>query len=409
MFAVSVVIGVLAGRVPPAFAQPAPEPEPASFELPPLQLHGFVSQGAFVSTANDYIGNSDRGSVAMFEAGLNVSSEVADRLRAGIQLYARNVGDFRDLPPRLDWAFLDYHYKPWLGMRAGIIKMPYGLYNEYADIDAARVSILLPQATYPLRDRSALLSHTGFAVYGELELGDAGSLEYQALFGTLDIPENALELDGARLDSIDTKYITGGQAFWHPPVEGLRVGASYLRTSIDFYLTLDPAVIDALVMAGAVPADFDGKLVISQRPDTLVIGSVEYVRENWLFAAEYGRSFKHQQSTLPDVLPTFDEDTERFYVMANRRWSRCLETGLYYSVLHLDADDRRGTNEMKFPEKYYAFQRDLTATARFDVNEHWSWKLEAHFIDGVADLFLSKNPSPERYWGLFLVRTTVTF
>ena len=80
-------------------------------------------------------------------------------------------GNLRDLPPRIDWAYLDYHYKPWLGVRAGIIKMPYGLYNKYADIDSAHTAILMPQAVYPLRDRSALLAQTGFSLYGEEPLG----------------------------------------------------------------------------------------------------------------------------------------------------------------------------------------------------------------------------------------------
>jgi hypothetical protein len=95
--------------------------------------------------------------------------------------------------------------------------------------------------------------------------------------------------------------------------------------------------------------------------------------------------------------------------MANRRWSRRFETGAYYSVLHFDANDRTGSDRMKFPEKFLAFQRDLAATVRFDVHDQWFWKLEAHFIDGTADLFGSRNPQPERYWGLFLLKTTVTF
>jgi hypothetical protein len=37
------------------------------------------------------------------------------------------------------------------------------------------------------------------------------------------------------------------------------------------------------------------------------------------------------------------------------------------------------------------------------------WKLEGHFIDGTTDLLQSRNPDPERYWGLFLFRTAVTF
>src|SRR5690606_23782908 len=111
-----------------------------------VQIHGFASEGAFISTANEYIGESSRGSLELFEAGINVSSEITDKLRAGVQLYARAFGQYRDLPPRLDWAFLDYRHERWLGLRAGVIKMPFGLYNEYADIDASRLPILLPQS-----------------------------------------------------------------------------------------------------------------------------------------------------------------------------------------------------------------------------------------------------------------------
>jgi hypothetical protein len=394
---------------PPAPA-PAPAPEPAPlFKLPALHVHGFISEGGFVSTANDYLGVSSRGSIRMFEAGINVSTEVADRLRAGMQLYGRDVGQFRDLPPRLDWAFLDYRWKRWLGLRAGIIKMPFGLYNEYADIDSTRTSILMPQAVYPLRDRSALLAHTGFALYGERSLGGAGTLEYQAWLGTLNIPENALEVVNATIDDIDTKYITGAQVFWRPPVEGLRIGATYLRTSIDFKLTFDPAIVAQLIALGLVPPDYDGKIVITQQPAFLAIGSVEYVRDEWLFAAEYSRWYKRQHTTLPALVPAFEEDAERFYVLATRRLNEHVELGTYVSMLHLDADDRRGRNEMKFAKPYYGFQRDYAASVRFDVNENWLWKLEAHFIDGTADLFGSQNPDPKRYWGLFLFRTTVTF
>ena len=398
---------------PAAAAEPAPppraEPRAPAFVLPPFQIHGFVSEGGFVSTANDYIGASSQGSVEFFEAGLNVQADVADRLRAGIQIFGRDVGQFRDLPPRIDWAYLDYHWRDWLGLRAGIIKMPYGLYNEYADIDSARTAILMPQSVYPLRDRSALLAETGFSVYGHKRLGEgAGALDYQAWLGTLNVPANALEVVNATLDGIDTKYVTGAQLFWRAPLEGLRVGGTWLRTSIDFKLRLDPATTSALIMAGLVPMDYDGKLVISQRPDSLAIASAEYTRDNWLFAAEYARWYTRQISTLPDLLPTQNTKNERFYALASHRFTPEWELGGYYSVMFADADDRSGDNS-KFAKPYLAWQRDAAATLRFDVNEHWLWKLEAHFIDGTADLFASQNANPERYWGLFLFKTTVTF
>jgi hypothetical protein len=398
----------------PVAAPPPPvEAEPPALELaepgaPAIRVHGFVSEGGFVSTANDAIGRSSRGSLELFEAGLNVSADPVDRLRVGIQLFSRSVGNLRDDAPRIDWAYLDYRWRDWLGMRAGVIKMPFGLYNEYVDIDAARLPILLPQSVYPLRNRDALLSHTGVSLYGVAPLGTAGELEYQGWLGILTVPREALDINGATLDEVDSKYVTGGQVFWHPPVEGLRIGATYLRTTIDFYLTLDPDTVDALVAAGLVPADYDGSVFITQRPNQLMVASAEYTRGDWLFAAEYSRWLKRQRTSLPDLLPLLEEDAERFYAMATRRLSERFEVGGYLSVSHADADDRSGDGPA-FAERYLAFQRELVATVRFDVNDNWLWKLEGHLIDGAADLPVQQNPTPERRWGLFLVRTTVYF
>jgi hypothetical protein len=373
---------------------------------PSIEIHGFVSQGGFVSTANDYLGRSSRGSLELFEAAFNASTQITDRLRAGIQLFSRNVGEFDDLSPRLDWAFLDYRWNDRLGLRAGIIKLPFGLFNEVTDVDAARLPILLPQSVYPLRNRDVFLAHTGFALYGSHPVGPAGAVEGQVWVGTLTIPRNALLLDGASLESIDTRYAAGAQLYWLPPVDGLRVGATFLRASIDFHLTLSPENVDALIMAGVVPPDYDGALRVSQRPTWAVIGSAEYARGAWLFAAEYSRRFKRQETSLPMVIPAFEQDSEAFYGMvAYRAWSRAA-AGLYYSVLHADADDRRGRGP-QWPAPHRAFQRDLAATIQIDVNHHWLWKVEGHFVDGTADLPTAIDPT--RYWGLFLLRTTVTF
>lgn len=413
-------VGAVALIATIAHAQPAPadplaeppvEPsEDVDVEAPTpslFQVHGFISEGGFWSTDNEYIGASSRGSLELFEVGVNLTTQLTDRLRAGVQLFGRNVGTFDDLPPNIDWAYLDYRWRDWLGLRAGVIKQPFGLYNEYVDVDAARLSILMP-GVYPLRDRTVLLSQTGFSLYGTRALGGAGEIDYQAWAGTLNIPENALELTGATLAGIDVKYVAGGQLFWRPPIDGLRIGATYLRTSLDVDVQLDADTIALLIMLGLVPTDYDGHVLVSQRPDTVLVGSVEYAVCDWLFAAEYSRWFKHQQTDLPSALPPFDEDKERFYALATRRFGK-VEVGGYYAATHVDANDRQGRNAMKFPIREFAFQRDLAATVRYDVNEYWTWKLEGHFIDGVAELTAAENPDPERYWGLFLFKTTVTF
>jgi hypothetical protein len=373
-----------------------------------LVIHGFVSEGGYVSTSNEIIGASSRGSLKFLDAGVNFSVQLFDQLRVGLQVVARRVGTVSEDAPRLDWAVVDYRFQPWLGLRAGLIKIPLGLYNEYEDIDSARTAILMPQSLYPIRNRDALISHIGFAAYGELGLGGAGELDYQAWLGILTIPRSALQVSGATLDAVDDKYAAGGQVSWHLPIDGLRIGASVMQASIDFDLTLNGTTVMKLVEANALPAGSDGKLVVSQRPTTFWVGSAEYAVGAWLFAAEYARSLKHQQTTLPQLIPAFDEDSERFYGLVTYRLSPLFELGAYYSVLHADVADRTG-KDPKYGERFMAFQRDLAATVRFDVNDNWLWKLEGHFIDGVADLDSTRNPHPDEYWGLFLIRTTVTF
>jgi hypothetical protein len=390
-----------------AVAQPEPEPLVVDPDLASnLQIHGFVTQGGFVSTANDYLGKSSRGSLELFEAGLNVSKEVADRLRVGMQLFSRDVGKLGNYALSIDWAFLDYQYRPWLGFRAGHIKLPFGLYNEYSDIDSGRIAILLPQSVYPINSRDVLLAHTGFAAYGNLDLGSGGELDYQAFLGTFFInPDTATTVAAIEVDS---RYVAGGQAIWSPPIEGLRVGASGLRAAIDYELVLDPTTIAALIAAGSVPADFDGRVDLILRPAHLVVGSVEYTNGPFALAAEYSR-WLFRIYTKPEIIPLTDSDSERFYVRAGYRVSEAVAVGAYYSVHHADAGDRQGRDKTQFPIRERAFQRDLAATIRYDVNENWLWKLEAHFIDGAADLDAADNPMPERYWGLVLARTTLTF
>jgi hypothetical protein len=137
--------------------------------------------------------------------------------------------------------------------------------------------------------------------------------------------------------------------------------------------------------------------------------SAEYLRDDWSFAAEYSRWRIHQTSSVPGLIPDPDSDSEHFYGLISRRLSPALEAGAYYSAVHVDVHDRGGRDQARFPRRWNAFQRDAAVSLRYDVNDHWLWKLEGHFIDGVADLPRGPNPDPERYWGLFLFKTTVWF
>jgi hypothetical protein len=406
----------------PATPTPPSPPEPVSPAAPPidhlahehftpsLQIHGFASEGAFVSTANDYIGYSSRGSLEYFEAAVNVSTELTDKLHAGLQLFSQDEGTANDATPRLDWAYLDYHWQSWLGLRAGRVRIPFGLYNDYIDIDAARVQILLPQSVYPFDNRNVLTAQNGFALYGSLETKGAGSFDYQAYAGVLSIPlPGAQDANSTRAYAYDSKYIIGGQLFWHPPVDGLRVGGSVLQASLDESVNLAPSLTAVLIATGMAPATFDGNLTISLQPAQFWIGSADYVHGDWMFAAEYSRWLAHTTTSPINLDPTANTDQERFYALATYQLARKLSAGVYYSVLYDDVNDRSGSDKTTYPKPYDAWSRDATLSLRYDINDHWLWKAEAHFIDGAASIDTTIDAMPQRYWGLFLIRTTVTF
>src|SRR5882762_10088167 len=154
-------------------------------QLPSLDVHGFISQGFLLTSANDYLAESSRGSFEFSEVGLNFTLPATDRLRLGVQLFARDLGPTGDYRAVLDWFYLDYHWQDWLGLRAGRVKLPFGLYNDSSDIDAARTPVLLPQSVYPAQSRDYLLAQTGAEVYGYSGLGALGGLDYRIYAGTI--------------------------------------------------------------------------------------------------------------------------------------------------------------------------------------------------------------------------------
>src|SRR4051812_31928647 len=79
--------------------------------LAPLEVHGFVSQGFLLTSANNYLANSSRGSFEFSEVGLNFPLPATERLRLGIQLFSRDLGPIGDYRATLDWYYLDYHWR----------------------------------------------------------------------------------------------------------------------------------------------------------------------------------------------------------------------------------------------------------------------------------------------------------
>ena len=381
----------------PAQAQES-EPDPDA-----VQVHAFVSQGFIKTTANNYLAESERGSFEFTEVGINFAKSVSDKLRIGMQLYGHDLGPIGNYAPTFDWYYLDYRFFDWFGVRAGRTKIPFGLYNESADVDAARVPILLPQSIYPIDHRDYLLAQTGGEAYGNQRLGEAGELEYRAYGGVLDLGVPTAPNPGILVSNFKVPYVYGGRLMWHTPVEGLVAAGSYQALRFDWNYHVMPELIGPLQTAGLLPANFGGTLPVQFRVK-LWVASLEYQVGNLALATEYSRWKGSFKSDAPRLLPPRIVN-ERFYGMVSYRVTPWFTPGAYYSGYYPDRKERHGRA---------AYQHDVALSLRFDVNEHWLLKAEGHWMNGTAALEPSLNEGKERHllekdWAAFLLKTTAYF
>jgi len=373
----------------------------------PVEIHGFVSQGFILSTKNEYLAKSKRGSFEFSEAALNVTKTLTDELRVGFQIFAHDLGPIGNYRPQFDWYYLDYRPADWLGLRAGRLKVPFGLYNELNDIDVARVPVLLPQSIYPIDHREFLFAQAGAELYGNLELGGAGELEYRAYGGTLTSDLGLPPPPGLTPREVSVPYLYGGRLLWATPLDGLSAAASGQAVRFDAYYDFDPALRALLEQVALLPVGLSYPLPVQFRV-TRWVASLEYSAHELDLAAEYSRWTGEFYSDAPLLFPGHTVN-ERYYVMASWRIAGWLSPGAYLSRYFVDVSQREGRAQ---------YQDDLAATLRFDLNRHWLMKLEAHALRGTAALdnreLNALNRGVEqaeltRRWALFLLKMTAYF
>ena len=358
-------------------------------QLAELQIHGFLSQGFLLTSANDYLAHSSEGSFEFTEIGLNFTLPATDRLTIGLQIFSHDLGPIGDYRATLDWYSLDYHWRDWLGIRAGRVKLPFGLYNDSSDIDAARTSVLLPQSIYPAQNRDFLLAQTGGEVYGYRDLGAAGGLDYRLYGGTIFLDVKQQPGSPFTVVDLNVPFVAGGRMLWVPPIEGLRLGGSLQFLRLETHL---------------LPASSSSSVAVNL-PVMLWVASVEYTVRDLLFAAEYSRWRVRAQSSNPAMFPESLTFSERGYALTSYRVNSWLQAGAYYSVLFPNTNQRGG---------FAGRQLDAALTLRFDVNAYWLVKVEGHYMHGTAGLSPSLNgnrplSSLTPDWALFTVKTTAFF
>lgn len=403
-----------------------------------IMVNGFVSQGYLNTHEIDYlIPNSQDGSAEFLEAALTVTATPSDRLRIAAQFLARNFGDTGNGNVVLDWGYGDFRWRDALGVRAGKVKLPYGLYNEYRDLDFLRTPVFMPQSVYNEKTRDFLLAYEGLGFYGNLNLHGGGELDYHVYGGTLTVPdpsrgfwednysnlaEAAEPLVAAEVEkeqglapgsveatasgltdpTVTFPYVFGGALVWETPLEGLRLGGTIFKGRFEYQANIR---FDVTWDEGGLPRNETRAGTILDRSDIDRVStlSAEYVRGRWFFAAEY-----YDQEI--DIT-----ENDGWYAAGDFKATDRLSLAVMRTVYYGNKNDRDGQAIVAMGgEAHYAWQKNWTLAARYDLTDFWLIKAEFSFIDGSAlaepltlDEYLA-NPLP-RNWHMFAARTTFQF
>lgn len=325
------------------------------------QFHGFAVDSFVYSNDNNYLGmNSSGGTFDWTEAALNINEILLPNLRIGAQGHTTKLGAFGSWVPDLDWAMIDYRAKPWLGIRAGKVKIRWGLYNDIQDADPGYMWSLLPEPMYAVDWRATDLAQDGIELYGLRRLGrHRGSLEYSVYYGFYAYAPNdgtmeELKESGLAFSRRPRGITPGFDLRWRTPLKGLVAGGSLMVYNASGNL-VNGAYREPFTYWPTYYLQYDkNKLSLSAQFMTL-----------------------NEPQTVATVGPPASSSTDNraWFAMASYHVTDKFQAGGYYTrnaVLHADPSD---------PANYF---HDWVLSGRYDINRYFYAKVEEHFIHGTA-------------------------
>ena len=335
-----------------------------------IDVHGSLQQGFNVTDENNYLTmDTSSGSGAMTDGAVNVTSNLTSKLRAGAQLYVRNIGQLGNGHLQVDWAYADFKFHDALGLRGGKMKTVLGLYTDTQDMEFLYTWALLPQSVYPLDLRSVTIAHLGADVYGQAKIGNAGSLAYTGYFGAIQDDDQGgyrygLQDGGINFRSIVRSKGGGFDVRWMAPVNGLMAGYSLNQTRLDADLVYQPA-------GRPVGVNFYARTYPWRRQ--AVYGDYQAWR---LHLSSELRKEVRDSIVTPALFPRSITPTTSWFAAGSYRASKYLEVGSYYSHYVYN------TNVPTSPANNHIY--DKVVTARVDLTRFWHVKVEGHFMDGYG-------------------------
>lgn len=355
-------------------------------ELPDtVQIHGFLSQALIHTSDNNFFGTTDDNISDDFrELGINGSWRIIPDLQIAMQVVWRDAGKTDEQGLRIDYGLADYRLysseDSLLGIKAGRVPTPLGLYNDTRDVASTRPSIFLPQSIYFDINRNSALSADGGYFYGEQNT-DWGDFSFH--IGTIvprtedpDLKNQFKKLDG------DTSWVSRLNYEWR---------GGEVRLAITY-------------------AEFNGHFNEGQFQFKPLIFSAQYNAERWSLTGEY--EFRGLRLNNFDVLDS-DITGEGYYLQGIYKFTSYVEGMVRYDQLIWDKDDKHGD---KFSANtgapaYSRFAKDWTVGLRFKLIPGLLLSTEYHRINGTGTISRLENPpgATKQHWDLYAIMLSYDF
>ncbi len=384
-----------------------------AMESEKVNIHGFIAQGYLQTDKNNFFANTIDGTFQFNELGINFINQFSNDFRIGMQFFARDIGEMGNDDIILDWAYADYRFKRWLGIKAGKVKLPLSFYSDIRDMDHLRTWIFLPQGVYHEIRRDTFATRKGIELCGTTPHTALGLFQYQAQIGILKMSINdgnirfneSLVYPIYSIIGIEVKPGYLGRINWEPPLDGLRLYVTYSEYEYD---------IDT-VMNVAPPPPPPGQplpdLSLQKVKDLSLFFGAEYSISGITLTTEYFREDEEQIAINAPDIPIVERLREGWYISGTYRFNDWIETGLYYSIYDPDRESEEYERQLQvaqdtqspLPLKFKFESTEYCATVRFDINEFWTFKIEAHQFDGTAVLIaqdqegLSESETDQSY------------
>jgi hypothetical protein len=206
-------------------------------ETSPIEFHGFGGWSyAKTNHGNFFLQGMPDGNYRSAEFALNVQAKMGERFRFVTQGEIEN-GE-HSAKGSLIFGFLEYRVTDSLRLKAGRVKLPFGLYTEVIDVGTLRPFLEAPQSIY---------GPIGFAGESYQGIGVSGSHSIHGLEVAYDLYAGNMLIEGfdaperfllnepvSRSNEFEkSRNVLGGHIVVQTPIEGLSIGASGYRGSLD--------------------------------------------------------------------------------------------------------------------------------------------------------------------------------